>query len=199
MENLSRGERTRQAIIQAAHRLFVQQGYHGTSMRQIAKKAQIALGGLYNHFDGKEDVFHAVYLEYHPYKETLPAILAAEGETIEAFVRDAIGRMIAALEDRPEFMNLMFIELVEFNSVHAHELFARLLPQTEPMIQRLVATNRERLRPIPFLMLYRMFFGLFFAYYLTELILAREAPPEFRENAVDHFVDAFLYGILKGE
>lgn len=190
---------SRERIIQAAHRLFIQQGYHGTSMRQIAKKAGIALGGLYNHFDGKEDVFQAVYREHHPYKEALPAILAAEGETIEALVRDAICRMIQALQHRPEFMNLMFIELVEFNSVHAHELFKELLPQTQPVIQRLVETNRERLRPIPLFMLYRMFFGLFFAYYLTELILAGQAPPEFREGAVDYFVDTFLHGILKDE
>ena len=67
-----RGEQTRQAIIQAAHDLFLQQGYHGTSMRQIARNAEIALGGLYNHFASKEEVFEAVFLEYHPYHEVIP-------------------------------------------------------------------------------------------------------------------------------
>ena len=45
-----RGETTRQEIINAAHDLFTQQGFHGTSMRQIAKQAGMALGSLYNHF-----------------------------------------------------------------------------------------------------------------------------------------------------
>ena len=54
MRSPSRGERTRAEIIQAAHDLFIQQGYHGTSMRQIAGQAGIALGGLYNHFESKE-------------------------------------------------------------------------------------------------------------------------------------------------
>ena len=36
-------ETTQQKIIRAAHDLFVQQGYHGTSMRQIAAQADIAL------------------------------------------------------------------------------------------------------------------------------------------------------------
>jgi AcrR family transcriptional regulator len=52
-ESLSRGERTRETILDAARQLFIQQGYHGTSMRQIASQAGIALGSLYNHFPNK--------------------------------------------------------------------------------------------------------------------------------------------------
>ena len=151
--------RSKERILRAAHLLFVQQGYHGTSMRQIAKKAGIALGRLYNHFDSKDALFNAVCHEHHPYKDSLPAILAAKRETVEEFVRDAIGRMIKAFEHRPEFMILMFIELVEFNSLYPHELFRELLPQTQPLIRRLFETNRARLSPIPFLMLNRMFSG----------------------------------------
>ena len=47
----------------------------GLDLGRMPDAAGIALGGLYNHFDSKEAVFHAVFLEYHPYKETLPAIL----------------------------------------------------------------------------------------------------------------------------
>jgi AcrR family transcriptional regulator len=165
-------------------------------MRQIAKKAVVALGGLYNHFDSKEDVFWAVYLQYHPYREVLPVLLDAEGDDIEEIVRDAIGRMVAALEKRPDFMNLMFIELVEFKSVHAHELFATMLPQMDLIVQRVIQSNRDRLRPIPPLMLLRGFFGVFFAYYLTEAIFAEKAPPEFRQDAMEHLIDIFLHGVL---
>jgi AcrR family transcriptional regulator len=48
-----RGGNTRQEITQAVHDLFVSQGYHGTSIRQIAQKAGIAFGSVYTHFDGK--------------------------------------------------------------------------------------------------------------------------------------------------
>ena len=49
-ETLSKGERTRQSILQAAYELFLEQGYAATSMRQIAERAGLALGGIYNHF-----------------------------------------------------------------------------------------------------------------------------------------------------
>jgi AcrR family transcriptional regulator len=57
MHTLSKGKNSRANILRAAHDLFLQQGYHGTSMRQIAEGAGTALGAIYNHFPGKETIF----------------------------------------------------------------------------------------------------------------------------------------------
>jgi hypothetical protein len=43
----------------------------------------------------------------------------------------------------------------------------------------------------------RAFFGLFFSYFLTEIVFAESAPPEFREGAIDYLIDIFMHGILK--
>lgn len=195
-ERLRRGEQTRNKVIQVAHDLFVQQGYHGTSMRQIAKGSGIALGGLYNHFASKEEVFRAVFLEYHPYHDVLPRILDAQGETVEEFVRDAFGRILDAVENRPEFMNLMFIEVVEFNSKHANEIFTTNLPRLIPTVQRLLQVNKDETRPIPEPLFIRTLFGFIFGYFLTDIILGSQAPDGFREDAEQHFVDIYLHGIL---
>jgi hypothetical protein len=44
-EPVTKGERTRAVLLNAAKRLFVSKGYHGTSMREIADEAGLALGG----------------------------------------------------------------------------------------------------------------------------------------------------------
>jgi AcrR family transcriptional regulator len=196
-KNMSRGGFTKTEIIRAAHKLFVQQGYHGTSMRQIAKEASIALGGLYNHFESKAEVFRTVFNEYHPYHDILPAVLEAQGDSIEEYVRDIADRMFETLEGRPDFMKLMFIEVVEFNSVHASELFVQILPQELQLAERIGQTDRDRLRPIPLLLLIRIYFGMFFGYYLTEIIMAKKAPEQFLENAQEAFIDVYLHGILR--
>ena len=95
-EMKSRGMNTRNEIIAAAHSLFLEHVYHGTSMRQIASQAGIALGGIYNHFDCKEDFFASVLDNYHPYHEILPILQNAQGEIIEDFVSDAADSMISA-------------------------------------------------------------------------------------------------------
>ena len=192
-----RGEHTRQAIIQAAHDLFLQQGYHGTSMRQIARNAGIALGGLYNHFASKEEVFEAVFLEYHPYHEVIPAVLAGSSVTIEQFAQDTIRRMLAAIHGQPEFLNLMFIEVVEFKNIHTQKLFVMLMPQLMQILKNVLDMNQERMRPIPAAMLLRVYFGQFFGFFLTEITMSKVAPAEFRDGAVDYFVNIFLHGVLR--
>ena len=44
------------AILVAAVMCFIENGYHQTGVRDIAKRAGVSLGNLYNHFPGKHDV-----------------------------------------------------------------------------------------------------------------------------------------------
>lgn len=43
-------------IVAAAITCFLEQGYHQTGVRDIARQAGVSLGNLYNHFKGKESV-----------------------------------------------------------------------------------------------------------------------------------------------
>lgn len=51
---------TRQAILQAARRLFAEKGFEATTTRDIAQTAQIASGTLFNYFPTKEAVVAAM-------------------------------------------------------------------------------------------------------------------------------------------
>ena len=79
-EILKKGERTRQIIMDSAYGLIIEQGYAATSMRQIAEKAGLALGSIYNHFSSKEDVFSDIVQERHPFFQILPVLNSVAGE-----------------------------------------------------------------------------------------------------------------------
>lgn len=194
-ENLPRGERTQIEIVGAAYQLFLANGYHGTSMRQIAEEAGIAVGGIYNHFSGKEDIFLAVLRRYHPYVRILPALGDAQGDTVADFLRDAAHRMVESVEESSDFLNLLFIEVVEFNGQHIASLFQEIYPQVLEFAQRFIQ-NQVELRPIPLPILLRAFIGLFFSYVMTELLIRKQMPAEMQANSLDYFVDIFLHGIL---
>jgi hypothetical protein len=49
---------------------------------------------------------------------------------------------------------------------------------------------------IPPFILARAFLGMFFSFYITDILMRPIMPPELRANSLDHFVDIFLYGIL---
>ncbi|GGE82595.1 TetR/AcrR family transcriptional regulator [Priestia taiwanensis] len=53
-------ELSRDMIIEAARRLFVQHGYQHTSMRQIAKQLNYSHGAIYYHFQNKAELFYAI-------------------------------------------------------------------------------------------------------------------------------------------
>jgi AcrR family transcriptional regulator len=55
-ERLTKSERTRQRILDAAARVFREQGYANARLADIAELADMQTGSLYYHFDGREDL-----------------------------------------------------------------------------------------------------------------------------------------------
>jgi TetR/AcrR family transcriptional regulator len=53
-------ERHRLEILAAAERVFVRKGYLGTTVEDIAREAEFAVGTLYNFFAGKEELYAEV-------------------------------------------------------------------------------------------------------------------------------------------
>ncbi len=193
----SRGSRTRRQIVDAAYRLFIRQGYAATSMRQIAARAHLALGGIYNHFGSKAEVFGAILEERHPFLEILPILNRVEGTSVEAFVHNAAHTLVAELGHHPDFLNLMLIEIVEFKSSHVPRLLARFTPLMLPLAQRISQLDGA-IRPLPPLDLAQAFLGMFFSYYITGILLRRAESTQRRGETLDHFVDIFLHGIIAG-
>jgi AcrR family transcriptional regulator len=56
----SKSEKSRDAILEAAAKLFRRQGYSATTLRQIASLAEIKAGSIYYYFDSKEAILDEV-------------------------------------------------------------------------------------------------------------------------------------------
>lgn len=192
----SKREHTRQAILDAAYTLFLEQGFHGTSMRQIATRAGLALGSIYNHFPGKEAIFSVLILEYHPIRAILPMLESVPGDTVESFARNAALAIVSTLGSQPEFLKLFLIEIIEFNAVHAPALFQSIRPGLAALLQRF-ASSSHTLREIPPTIILRSFLGLFFSFFITEYLVRSTDLPGSSDAALDQFVEVFLHGILK--
>lgn len=196
-EKTMKGDVTRLAIEEAAIRLFLEQGYHATSMRQISKQAGLALGGIYNHFSSKDEIFEAIIVDQHPYKKILPLILAVEGDTAEEFFRNAFQIVINELGNQPEFINLMFIELVEFKGKHGSVMLREIAPRVLPIFEKAVKTMKG-LRVSHPAVLMRSFFGMIISYFITEMVISNSVVSKLMpRNSTDLYIDLFLKGILK--
>jgi len=193
----TKGEVTRLAIEDAAISLFLEQGYHATSMRQIADRAQLALGGIYNHFSSKDEIFEAIIIDQHPYKKILPLVMEAADNTTEEFFGNAFRVVINELGKRPEFINLMFIELIEFKGKHGKLLLREIGPKVLPVFEKVIKARKD-LRVTNPALLMRAFFGMILSYFVTDLFISdsilRKLMPK---NSAEAYVEIFLKGILK--
>jgi AcrR family transcriptional regulator len=192
-----KGETTRLAIEDAALSLFMEQGYHATSMRQIADRAELALGGIYNHFSSKEEIFEAIIMDKSPYKQIVPLIVAAEGGTAEELFHSAAQTVVSELGKRPDFLKIMFIEIVEFNAKHMNLLVTEIAPQLLPVFEKMVKVRKNLRHSHPAILL-RSFLGLFFSYYITDIILKGTIVAKIMpKDSFEQFVDIYLHGVLK--
>ena len=56
-----RTEATTSALVDAARELFARDGYAATSLAAVAARADVTKGAVYHHFEGKQQLFEAVF------------------------------------------------------------------------------------------------------------------------------------------
>jgi hypothetical protein len=139
-------------------------------------------------------LFLAVLRQQHPYVRILPALVSARGDMVAAYLRNAAHRMVDSFEESSDYLNLLFIELVEFDGQHISSLFQEIYPRGLEIAQRLVQ-GREELQPIPLPVPLRAFIGLFFLRDDLSCFIRKQMPVEMQANALEYFVDIFLYGV----
>ncbi|HEX9013298.1 MAG TPA: TetR/AcrR family transcriptional regulator, partial [Anaerolineaceae bacterium] len=189
------GETTRDLLVEASYRLFTQNGYHGTSMRDIAAAAGITAGSIYNHFSDKEQVIQAVILAYHPIARVLYNLDEVDGLTAEEMIRDAAHRLAQELKDSPGIIKLLFIEMVELGGRHITDLLQEMLPEAQKFVARVYGTG-QILRPADPTVWMRAFLGMLIGFGITNMLFEPQAEMMLPPQSVEDFIEVFLWGVV---
>jgi TetR/AcrR family transcriptional regulator len=112
-----RKARTVQAILEAAERQFLERGYAATTLEMIAADADVAVGSIYFHFAGKDDLYLAVT------ERAIEQLRAYQDDAIQP-ATDARARLVAlgdgylrfALE-HPRAFRLLILPLAELRTL----------------------------------------------------------------------------------
>ena len=88
-------ERRRRQIVDAAAKLFIAQGFHKTTTRQIARAAGVSIGSLYEYVASKEDVLYLVCEFIHQ---------EVDRGVAEAMQRTTVGKEVLAEVIREYFL-----------------------------------------------------------------------------------------------
>jgi AcrR family transcriptional regulator len=74
------GASTRERILDVALDLFTDQGFDGTSMREIAERLDISKPAIYYHFASKEEILMALHMRLHEFGKA--ALTRLTGKTV---------------------------------------------------------------------------------------------------------------------
>jgi AcrR family transcriptional regulator len=121
-------ERNQLKIEDAALRVFTRQGYHGTSVRDIAREAHVSIGNLYNYYRTKEEIYISVITRYEVHMEKLRR--KALGGIKNVFGQAELQHMAHVIReivyDNPDYWRLMYIDVTEFGNQHFADTFRSL-------------------------------------------------------------------------
>lgn len=191
----SKGQLTGDRILEAAFQLFVKQGFHGTSMRQIASEAGFTPASIYNHFENKERIFREVLLRHHPYHQILPILETAEGGDAEAILRGVAQRVYKVIRKQKGLLHIMFIEMVEFEGKHFGEIFRTMSPHIFAFLGKIKRT-KGKLRKIPETNILLTMIGLVMSQWLIEAMFLKNIKLPFGEKHFESALDIYMHGIL---
>jgi AcrR family transcriptional regulator len=197
-------ERSRRKIEAAAMKIFTRQGYHGTSMREIAAASGFSIGNLYNHYPTKENLFVALVNKY----ETLFGELRGKAlsEIDDVFHPAQLERLAGAIKEivcnNPDYWRLMYIDVVEFGNKHFAHTYRGWSEQVERMLGPQLEQAAQRgpwggMKPtLAFTMIYLQFF----TYFLVETLFGGKehlGVPE--KEAVSQMIRLFTEGCWAGK
>lgn len=102
-----RAEETRRELLDAAIAVLRERGYEGTRVSEIAARAGVTSGALYNHFASKADLLEAAISEHAPDLVTS----ALQGGEIGSVI-DALRAAGTALPEHSVAMGPLLVELI---------------------------------------------------------------------------------------
>lgn len=165
-------ERNQQKIESAALRVFTRQGFHGTSMRDIADEAQVSIGNIYNYFPTKETLFVRLVARHEA------RIVALRDQALaplrDVFDPASLHRFARAVReivyDHSDYWRLMYIDIVEFGNQHFAHSFRHLAKNLAGRLgSRLKASTRSgRWNGVEPALAFTAIYLQFFTYFLVE-------------------------------
>lgn len=202
MSRSDKAERRRKELLQVGLRLFSENGYDATSIREIAKEAGVTEGLLYHYFKGKKDLLKEIVQG-----SVCDGMVFEQLDQIDSLpIAEAVCRigahLLENLRSRKEIFKLMLAEARLFEEDNDH-FIPKLIYQNNML--RFGAFLEKRMeqgeiREMDPVLLARQFSGSLVAFFLfQEILLGKTVNDIPAEQFLKCSVDVFLHGIRKCE
>jgi TetR/AcrR family fatty acid metabolism transcriptional regulator len=125
----------RQVIIDAAIEVFSRNGFQNSTISQIARKANVAEGTIYQYFRNKEDLFFSIPIDktkefYNELELHLEGIHGAENK-----IRKFVWYYLYHLQENPEYARALMLEMRVNRNFAKAKAFEAYRPLTHKILE----------------------------------------------------------------
>jgi len=165
-------EKTRK-ILDAALRLFVEFGFHGTPTSKIAQEAGVANGTLFNKFATKDELIVALFIDIETRMNEYIAQNSTHGDSLKDTMKGQyLASLYWALDNRNEFRFVEQFKTSPFLSLIApHEIEKSIKPYYDMLQQGI---NNKIIKPLPVDYLFTLIIS--HTYGLNQYLIKNEFP-----------------------
>ncbi len=192
-------------IENAAKELFIKQGFHATSMRDISKTANVSLGNLYNYYETKEAIFESIINGYLiEIEQKLKTMFEEIEEPLEPASLHRLGKSVGNLVNaHSDFWLLMYIDVLEFKNRHFRKMFEGLTDRFRNIFAEQFARakkNGDLRTGVDPALAFTAAYMQFFNYFLVEKLFGGNSHLGMsEEQALHSLTKIFSYGVLSEE
>ena len=184
----------REDIMQASLHLFAEKGFHGTSMRDIAREADITEGLIYHYFASKRDLFRAIIEEHSflPLLRTLPDL--AEQLDLRGLLIVLARGFFDVLRRNTELTRVLLQEVQVFPE-EKEAFFADAVNESITVLARIIdeRMSEKNRQQVDAEVSARIFFNSLLAFFVEQEILGgKHMLPADENSYVEHLVDMFV-------
>lgn len=97
----------REAILEAARKCFLKQGYDAVTVRDVIRMTGLAAGTFYNYFPDKDSLFRAVLETRMTELNTAMHVVRGQATTVESFINGAFRTLFFRIAEDPTFFRLI--------------------------------------------------------------------------------------------
>lgn len=141
---MTEAEGSRAAILEAAKQLFMQDGFRGISMRQIAEAVGVTKAALYYHFRDKEELFVAIVEQYLHAMSGLIDQVAAANPSARDQINELVRRILTQPPEQRSIIRLASQELSNISPPNRERFLALYHDQFVGRISALLQAGMAR-------------------------------------------------------
>lgn len=198
-ERLFNMEDRKQKIVDTARALFSEKGYAGTGLREIAEKAGVSLGNIYNYFKNKEEIFSEIF---NP--EAIGATLISSFGSLQGEfpfnLCDIVLMIKKAVDSNIDLYRLYYIDIIEFGAKNTNRLFEYFITLSKSVFREQldIEVKKGRLRELDWDILAKQFIISMVTFFSSIHEIPAMKVEEYSDEELSRIIgDVLLRGIAK--